>query len=133
LAVQFSTTVRDALNDIIETTIGSSPLLRIYSGAKPTLPTDPVAGTLLVQYSLGADWMTASSLGVKSFSNMPLISTGLASGSAGYFRVVQGSTTHIQGTVSATGAGGDLTLDNASIAPGQEVSISQLTFTAPGA
>ena len=35
MAIQFSSSVRDARLDSIETTIGASPLLRIYSGTMP--------------------------------------------------------------------------------------------------
>ena len=39
----------------------------------------------------------------------------------------------IQGTVTATGGGGDLTLDTITIVAGQQVTITQFTLTAPGA
>lgn len=40
---------------------------------------------------------------------------------------------HMQGTVTATGGGGDLTVDNTSIASGQTVQLTGFTLTAPGA
>jgi hypothetical protein len=39
----------------------------------------------------------------------------------------------MQGTVTATGGGGDMTLDNTSFAVGQQVNITSFTLTAGGA
>jgi hypothetical protein len=55
-----------------------------------------------------------------------------ATGTAGHYRLTQGSNIE-EGTVTATGGGGDLTLDNVSIASGQTVTISTWTRTMPGA
>ena len=57
-----------------------------------------------------------------------------ASGTAGYFRFYDASANcHMQGTITATGGGGDMTLDNTNIAAGQTVNITGFTLTAPGA
>jgi hypothetical protein len=54
-------------------------------------------------------------------------------GTAGYFRISQGATCHVQGTATATGGGGDMTLDNAAITTGQIVSVTSFTLTGGGA
>jgi hypothetical protein len=56
-----------------------------------------------------------------------------AAGIAAHFRIKQGATCHLQGTVTATGGGGDMTLDNVTIATGQQVTITAFTLTAGGA
>jgi hypothetical protein len=68
-------------------------------------------------------------------SSTPLATTGAAAGTAGHYRLTDnaGTTVHMQGTVTATGGGGDLTVDNTSIASGQAVNITGWTFTEPGA
>ena len=43
------------------------------------------------------------------------------------------ATAHIQGSVTATGGGGDMTLDNTSIASGQTVTITSFTLNGPAA
>jgi hypothetical protein len=50
---------------------------------------------------------------------------GVAAGTAGYYRIVDNADTvcHEQGTVTATGGGGDMTLDNAVIAVSQVVTV----------
>lgn len=39
----------------------------------------------------------------------------------------------MQGSITATGGGGDMELDNTSIAAGQQVTVSSFTITAGGA
>ncbi len=58
----------------------------------------------------------------------------LGTGTAGHYRIVDsaGTTCHEQGTVTATGGGGDVTIDNTSIVSGQAVNISGWTVTEPG-
>jgi hypothetical protein len=40
-----------------------------------------------------------------------------------------GTVCHMQGTVTATGGGGDMTIDNTSIASGQSVTVTGFTLT----
>jgi hypothetical protein len=59
--------------------------------------------------------------------------TGITAGSAGYFRLkptsVTGTNAVMQGSVTATGGGGDMTLDNISIASAQVVTVNSFTLT----
>jgi hypothetical protein len=134
MALQFSTAVRNAMLDAIETATGASAKLRIYTGAAPANCAAAATGTLLVDMALPADWMAAASAGSKALAGS-WTGTGAAAGTAGYYRIVDtaGTTAHEQGTVTATGGGGDLTLDNTSIASAQTVTITSKTLTAPGA
>ena len=58
-----------------------------------------------------------------------------ATGTAGHYRIYasDGTTCHDQGTVTLTGGGGDLTVDNTSFAAGQAFSVTQFTKTAGNA
>lgn len=134
MTVQYSTAVRNAQIDAIESTIGTSPKLRIYTGAAPANPAAAATGTLLVDIALPSDWMTAASAGVKNLSGT-WQANAAAAGTAGYYRIVDTAATncHEQGTVTATGGGGDLTLDNTNIASGQLVTVTSKTVTAGGA
>jgi hypothetical protein len=53
------------------------------------------------------------------------------SGTAGHFRIYasDGTTCHMQGTVTATGGGGDLQVDNTSFAVGQSFTVTSFTLT----
>lgn len=80
--------------------------------------------------ALPADYLAAASAGSKAKTGT-WSGTGAAAGSAAHFRIVDsaGTTCHMQGTVTATGGGGDLTLDNVSIAIGQVVTVSTFTIS----
>lgn len=133
MALQFSTTYRNAILDAIETTAGTSAKVRIYSGSAPANCAAAATGTLLAEWSLASDWAGAASSGSKSLSSTPLSATAAATGTAGYFRLVDsaGTTTHMQGTVGTSGT--DLIIDNTSITSGQTVQITSWSWTAPGA
>jgi hypothetical protein len=79
--------------------------------------------------------MAAASGGSKAKSGTWEDTSADATGTAGHFRLYasDGVTVHAQGTVTATGGGGDMTLDNTSIASGQAVTVTTFTITAGNA
>ena len=137
MSFQYSVAVRDATLNSVETTIGTAPRLYLYTGTVPATCATAATGTLLnaTTYTLPSDWLAAASSGTKSIANAPWSLAGSAAGTAGYFRILDstGTTVGIQGTVTATGGGGDMTLDNTSIAVNQIVNITSFTLTAGGA
>ncbi len=137
MALQFSTGVRNAMLDAIETTTGSTAVLKIFDGTMPANCATADAGTVLVTMTLPADWMNAASGGTKTYIATWQDTSADNGGTADYFRIYPSSPTTtnatIQGTVTATGGGGDLTLDTITIVAAQQVTITQFTLTAPGA
>lgn len=135
MALQYSVTVRNAQLDAVETTVGTAPLLRIYSGSAPANCAAAASGTLLAEATLPSDWMAAASSGSKALSGTWQDASANATGAAGHWRLYDsgGTTCHAQGTVTATGGGGDMTLDNTSIASAQSVTITSFTITAGNA
>jgi hypothetical protein len=131
MAVQLSVAVRNARLDAIETNIGTSAVLRIRSGAPPATCATADSGTVLATLNLPTDWMAAASSGSKALSGTWQDLTADATGTAAHFRVYDsgGTVCGIQGTVTATGGGGDMTLDNTSIASGQQVTVTTFTLT----
>lgn len=131
MALQLSTTVRNARLDAIETAIGVSAVMKIRSGSAPADVATADSGTVLATLSLPSDWLAAASAGSKAKSGTWQDASADATGTAAHFRVYasDGTTAHIQGTVTATGGGGDLTLDNTSIAAAQTVTITGFTLT----
>ena len=131
MAVQLSTTVRNARLDAIETAIGASAVLKIRTGAAPANCGTADSGTVLATLSLPSDWMAAASSGSKAKSGTREDASADNAGTAAHFRVYasDGTTCHLQGTVTATGGGGDMTLDNVSIGAGQAVTITGFTLT----
>jgi len=135
MALQYSVTVRNAQLDAFESTTGASAILRILSGTVPATCATAQSGTLLASLSLPSDWMSAASAGSKALLGTWQDTSADATGTAGYFRILDstGTTCHAQGTITATGGGGDLTLDNTSIASGQTVTVTSFTLTAGNA
>lgn len=129
MAFQFSDAARAAALDAVETTIGASPTLIIATGTVPANCAAADTGTVLATMTLPADWMAAATAGTKAKSGTWQDASADATGTAGYFRIKQGATCHIQGTVTITGGGGDMTLDNTSIAAGQTVTINSFTLS----
>lgn len=130
MTIQLSTAVRNARVAAIETTIGTAAKVEIRTGAPPATPATADSGTLLVSYTLASDWSTQTG-GVLTFSGTPIAGTASGTGTAGHYRIKDnaGTTCHAQGTVTATAGGGDMTIDNTSIASGQSVQITGWTIT----
>lgn len=135
MAFQFSTSSRNAALDAIETTIGASAIVKIRSGAAPANCATADSGTVLATLNLPADYFSSASNGSKTLLGTWQDTSADAAGTAGHFRMYasDGTTCHIQGTITATGGGGDMTLDNTSIASGQQITITSFTITAGGA
>lgn len=131
MAIQLSAAVRNARLDAIETTIGTSAVLKIRTGAPPADVATADSGTVLATLSLPSDWMTAASAGSKAKSGTWEDTSADASGTAAHFRIYasNGTTQHLQGTVTATGGGGDMTVDNTSFAAAQAFTITTFTLT----
>ena len=135
MAAQFSTAVRNAMLDAIETTIGTAAVIKIRTGAPPANAGAADSGTVLATMTLPSDWMAAASSGSKAKSGTWEDMSADATGTAAHFRLYasDGSTTGIQGTVTATGGGGDLEVSSISFVAGGSVTISTFTITAGNA
>jgi hypothetical protein len=131
MAIKLSVTVRNAKLDAIETAIGASAVMKIRTGTVPTNIGDADTGTVLATITLPSDWMNAASSGQKTLNGTWSDTNADATGTAGHFRIYasDGTTQHMQGTVTATGGGGDLTLNNTSITSGGTVTITSFTLT----
>lgn len=133
MTVEWSDTVANAVLDAFETAIGTAAVIKVFTGSMPSTTSTANSGTELASWTLASDWMSAASSRQKSMSGLPVSTTAGASGTAGYYRIYasNGTTCHEQGTVTATGGGGDMTIDNTSISSGQTVRITAYTKTAP--
>lgn len=131
MALQFSVAVRNARADAFEAAVGASAVLKIRTGAPPADVGAADTGTVLATCNLPADWMAAASGGTKAKLGTWEDTAADAAGTAGHFRIYasDGTTAHAQGTVTATGGGGDLTVDNVSFASGQQFTVTGFTLT----
>ena len=131
MAIQLSTSVRNARLDAIETTIGTTAVVKIRTGAAPADCAAADSGTVLATLTLPSDWMAAAASGSKAKSGTWEDTSADNTGTAAHFRLYEstGVTCHLQGTVTATGGGGDMEVDNTSFASGQSFTITTFTLT----
>lgn len=131
MALQLSVNVRNARLDAIETAVGAAAVLKIRTGAQPSTCATADAGTVLASMTLPSDWMAGASGGTKTLSGTWQDTAADAAGTAAHFRIYanDGTTCHVQGSVTVTGGGGDLTLDNTNITATQAVTITSFTLT----
>lgn len=135
MTIQLSVTVRNAMLDAIETAIGTSAVVKLRTGAQPADTSAADSGTVVATFSLASDWMAAAASGSKSFSNTPIEDTSAdASGIIAHYRVYasDGTTCHMQGSVTETGGGGDMTVDNNDVNSGQLVRITSWAINMSG-
>lgn len=132
MALQLSVAVRNAMLDAIATTIGAAAVVKIRTGAPPATVATADSGTVLATLSLESAWMASASSGSKAKTGTWTDASADAAGTAAHFRIyaTDGTTAHAQGTVTATGGGGDMTVDNTSFAAGQTFTVTSFTITA---
>lgn len=135
MALQFSVAVRNGMLDAIETVTGATAILRLRTGAPPATCATADSGTLVAEMTLPSDWMAAASGGTKALLGTWQDLSANAAGTVAHFRIYDstGVTCHAQGTVTITGGGGDMTLDNNVLALAQQVTITSYTYTAANA
>jgi hypothetical protein len=138
VALTFSTQVKNARADALTAAIDSGSgagKLRIYTGSKPASPNDAATGTLLVEFTLNDPSFGAAASGVITLDVSPAVSdsSANATGTAGYARFVDSDNDgHIDATVTATGGGGDVTLNTVSIVEAAVVTVTSGTITEAG-
>ena len=135
MALQYSVTVRNAQLNAFESAIGTAAVLKIRSGSAPASCAAADSGTVLATITLPSDWMADAVDGSKAKSGTWSDTSADATGTAAHWRLYasDGTTCHMQGTVTATNGGGDMTLDNTSIAAGQTVTVTNFTISAGNA
>jgi hypothetical protein len=111
---------------------GAGPaVIEIRSGTRPTLPSDAATGTLLQTTVCADPSMGTPATGVISLTD-PASVNAVASGTASWFRAKDSAgNARTDGSVTATGGGGDLTLTTTTIVSGQPVDITGGTITMP--
>jgi len=135
MSLQYSESVRNAMLDVVESDIGTSAVLKIFSGSMPADCASANSGSELASMDLPVDWMSAAASGSKAKLGIWADETATSTGDAGHFRIYasDGATCHVQGTVSLAGGGGDMIFDNLTVGAGFPAVITAFTLTAPGA
>jgi hypothetical protein len=129
MAIQLSVTVRNARLDAIETAVGTSALLRVFTGSPPANCAAADSGTLIAEMSLPSSWMADAASGAKAIAGTWQDLSCNNSGTVGHFRIYNtaGSTCHLQGTAGTSGT--DMIVDTAAPTAGQSFTVSSFTLT----
>lgn len=125
----------NALVDLIDLD-GTANKLNIYSGVEPADADTALSGnTLLIEFDLPdpsfGDAVDANGGGTATL-NAVTPTTALATGTASFFRVLDGDgTCIIQGDVSDTAGSGSLKLSSVAVIQDIDVSVVSMTITLP--
>lgn len=133
MSVQLDITSRNARLDALIASIGAAPTLNIRTGSKPADCAAAPTGTLLASMTLPSTWMNAAFGGQATMTGTWADLSADASGDAGYFRILAGGTCRMQGTITATGGGGDMQVANITLVVAQAVDVTLFTLTDGGA
>lgn len=118
------------LDQLLDNKFPAGSLLEIRTGA-PAGPNNAAGGSLLVSITSPASPWTAAASKSKSKQNV-WAAAASGTGIAGHYRLKNaGDTERLEGTATATGGGGDMTLDNTSISSAQNCTVTAFTRTAP--
>lgn len=129
MSLKFSVTVRNARGDAIDQSIGTSPIMRIYSGAIPADCSASETGSILATLTLPAQWLKVGANGQKTL-NGGWSGTATGSGTATHFRIYDSglSTCHAQGSITLTDGDGDIEVETTLFQAGQPIVINSFTI-----
>ena len=127
MTIRFNTAMRDAMVTALTGAIGGNTL-SIYTGSQPAAANDAATGTKLVDIMISGFNAPASGSATLNTST-PNTGTAVATGTAGWGRIVGGAGERIDGTVGTSGT--DFTINSTSITNGATVTLTAMTVTQP--
>ena len=130
MAIKYSTTIIGDRLTTLNTDIGTSAKLRIYSGTRPANVNAALSGnTLLAELICNAAGFGTVSAGALTAAAIASDASADATGTATFFRLFKsdGTTACIDGDVAVSSS--DLNLTSTSITAGQTVGVSSFVIT----
>lgn len=135
MATRLSTTARNAsANGVVDLLDAGAAAgeIEVRVGAQPATPQDAATGALLVTFTLADPAFGNAAVGVATLQGLPIAAVGVAAGNAGWFRAMDSDGNAVfDGSVTATGGGGQLELNTIAISNGLDVEITGGTYTQP--
>lgn len=133
MALGYSAALRNAQLDAITTAVGNAGKLAIYTGTRPVTGGTITSQTKLAEFTMGSPFAGAASAGALSVT-VPSATTGLAAGTAAWARLTTSGGTFVMDlSVTATGGGGDMTLNTDAVSIGVNVSLTSVSIAAGNA
>lgn len=127
MTIRFDTAMRNAMVTALTGAI-SGYTLSIYTGSQPATANDAATGTKLVDIMINGFNAPASGSATLNTST-PNTGTAVATGTAGWGRIVGSAGERIDGTVGTSGT--DFTINSTSITNGATVTLTAMTVTQP--
>lgn len=130
MALTITAASAQSMGAALATAVGSGGLIRIYTASRPATPETAISSqTLLCTVTVTGSFTSTG--GVLTAAD-PASASPAASGTAAWFRLLtSGATAIIDGTVTATGGGGDMQLGSTTITTGVPVDLGVPSFTVP--
>lgn len=134
MATRVPDAVRNAMVDAVVDRLDAGAAagkVRIYTGAQPADADDAASGTLLVEIPLPDPAFGAAAAG-SAAANAIAAAAATQAGNAGWFRALDSDNNKVlDGSVTATGGGGDMELNTVALVAGVDVDITTWTVTQP--
>jgi hypothetical protein len=128
MAKRANTAIKNSVTDNLAANFNAGKL-RVYTGTQPASGDDAASGTLLVEITLPNPAFGASSGGIASKAGTWQANATVA-GVAGWARMLNSALDkNIDYSVTITGGGGDMEVQNTNIAVGQQVTVTTATLT----
>ena len=127
MTIRFNTDMRNAMVTALTNSI-SGYTLSIYTGSQPATANDAATGTKLVDIMINGFNDPANGSATLNTST-PNTGTAVATGTAGWGRIVGGAGERIDGTVGTSST--DFTINSTSITSGATVTLTAMTVTQP--
>lgn len=135
MATRIPTNVRNAMANAAVDLIDAGPAagtVQIRSGAQPASAGSAATGTLLGTLTLSDPAFADAVNGTATAGALTGDSSADASGTAGWFRVLDSTgATVMDGAISEAGGGGEMILDKTAIVAGGTISVTSWTVTQP--
>ncbi|MGW4422536.1 hypothetical protein [Streptosporangium sp. NPDC004631] len=134
MATRISTAARnaacDAVVDLADAGSGAAKI-RVYTGTQPAGPgTAITTETLLAEFTLADPAFGSAASGVATLASTPRATTGVAAGTATWFRMLDSDNVAILDGSAGT-SGTELILNTATVSIGVAVSLTSMTVTMP--
>lgn len=137
MATRISTSARNAAASAIAGLLDAGPAagyIEIRTGSQPATANTAASGTLLATLPLSDPAFGAASTGTVTAAAISSDTSADNTGTAGWFRAYDSTgAAVIDGSVTATGGGGDMTLDSVSIVATGTVAVTAWSITMPAA
>jgi len=128
MTLDLNTALANAILDRYDVEFPAGSVVELRSGVPPGADS-AAGGTLLCSITLPATPWAAAAAGSKAKAGV-WSGVGVAAGNAGHFRLRNSTDTkREEGSITAVGGGGDMTLDNINIAVSQSVTVTTFLRT----